>query len=225
MISNKIRIFDLIFFLIAVGELSSHLFNISILHFTCKPLLLVSLSIYFYVAVKDQYDKFAFLIQVGLFFSWVGDLLLMFEDRDPLFFILGLVAFLLTHLFYIFAFGLNKSGYVRQRPYWAVLFVLLGGIMYYLLFPNLDVLAGPVLVYTSTIVLMVIFALNRKNNVSGISFRLVFFGAVIFMASDSLLAFNKFLTPIPYAGLFIMGTYIAAQYMIMKGSIVHLWKR
>jgi len=224
MISNKIRIFDLIFVLIAAGELSSHLFSISVLHFTCKPLLLVCLSIYFYAAVKDHYDKFALLIQLGLFFSWVGDLLLMFEERDPLFFILGLIAFLLTHLFYIFAFGLDKSGFIRQRPYWAVLFVLLGGIMYYLLFPNLDVLAGPVLVYTSTIILMVIFALNRKNNVSEPSFQLVFFGAIIFMASDSLLAFNKFLTPIPYAGLFIMGTYIAAQYMIMKGSIVHLRK-
>lgn len=225
MISNKIRIFDFIFFLIAAGELSSHLFSISVLHFACKPLLLACLSIYFYVAVKDRYDKFALLMQLGFFFSWVGDMLLMFEERDPLFFILGLVAFLLTHLLYIFAFGLDKSGFIRQRPYWAVLFVLLGGIMYYLLFPNLDVLAGPVLVYTSTIVLMVIFALNRKNNVSDTSFQLVFFGAVIFMASDSLLAFNKFLTPIPYAGLFIMGTYIAAQYMIMKGSIVHLRKR
>lgn len=222
MISNKIKIFDLIFFLIAAGELSSLLFSISILHFTCKPLLLAYISIRFYAAVKDRYGKFAFLMQLGFFFSWVGDLLLMFEEIDPLFFILGLIAFLLTHLFYIFAFGLNKSGFIRQRPYWAVLFALLGAIMYYLLFPNLDVLAVPVLVYTCTIVLMVIFALNRKNNVSESSFQLVFFGAIIFMASDSLLAFNKFLTPIPYSGLFIMGTYITAQYMIMKGGIAHL---
>jgi len=224
MMSNKIRIFNLIFFLIAAGELLSYLFSISVLHFICKPLLLACLSVYFYTAVKGHYNKFALLIQLGFFFSWVGDLLLMFEERDQLFFILGLIAFLLTHLLYVFAFGLDKSGFIRQRPYWAVLFVLLGGIMYYLLFPNLDVLAGPVFVYTSMIVLMVIFALNRKNNVSGLSFKLVFFGALIFMVSDSLLAFNKFLTPIPYAGFFIMATYIAAQYLIMKGSIVHLRK-
>ncbi|MEO5583666.1 MAG: lysoplasmalogenase, partial [Saprospiraceae bacterium] len=42
-------------------------------------------------------------------------------------------------------------------------------------------------------------------------------GAVLFVASDSLLAINKFKTPIPYAGILIMTTYIFAQYFIVMG--------
>ena len=92
--------------------------------------------------------------------------------------------------------------------------------MYYTLFPNLGELKIPVFVYTGVIVTMVIFALNRIGSVNQSSFRLVYYGAIIFMISDLTLAINKFLTPIDYAGVYIMGTYILAQGMIVSGVLV-----
>jgi uncharacterized membrane protein YhhN len=47
----------------------------------------------------------------------------------------------------------------------------------------------------------------------------VLIGAVLFMISDSLIAIDKFATPIPYPTLFIMGTYVFAQYFIAVGVL------
>jgi len=44
-------------------------------------------------------------------------------------------------------------------------------------------------------------------------------GATSFVVSDSLLAVNKFYQPFAYAGVFIMLTYCAAQYLIVRGYI------
>jgi uncharacterized membrane protein YhhN len=41
------------------------------------------------------------------------------------------------------------------------------------------------------------------------------------MASDSMLAINKFMQPLPFASLLIMTTYILAQYLIVEGAIKH----
>jgi len=44
-------------------------------------------------------------------------------------------------------------------------------------------------------------------------------GAAAFVLSDTLLAVNKFYQPFEYAGIFIMLTYCAAQYFIIRGYI------
>jgi uncharacterized membrane protein YhhN len=44
-------------------------------------------------------------------------------------------------------------------------------------------------------------------------------GALLFVISDSLLAINKFYKPLPFAALFIMLTYCAAQYFIVRAFI------
>jgi uncharacterized membrane protein YhhN len=62
-------------------------------------------------------------------------------------------------------------------------------------------------------------ALNRKGLVSTNSFRLVFFGSVFFVISDSMIALNKFYADIPRSSFLIMLTYFVAQYLIMMGLI------
>jgi uncharacterized membrane protein YhhN len=46
-------------------------------------------------------------------------------------------------------------------------------------------------------------------------------GAPLLIISDSLLAFDKSLSPIPYSGAFAMSTYTAAQYSIVGGVVAH----
>jgi uncharacterized membrane protein YhhN len=55
----------------------------------------------------------------------------------------------------------------------------------------------------------------------------VFLGALLFMISDSLIALDRFgsdLLPLPWAGFWIMLTYIAAQYLIVVGMLIQLWR-
>ncbi len=62
-------------------------------------------------------------------------------------------------------------------------------------------------------------ALNRFKTTSTESFLLVFFGSVLFVLSDTLIAIDKFYVSIPNDGVFVMSTYIAAQYLIMRGIL------
>ena len=80
----------------------------------------------------------------------------------------------------------------------------------------------PVMLYMVVILVMSLVALNRFRRVEYHSFVLVFAGALSFMASDSLLAINKFYVSFPLSGFLIMLTYIAAQYLIVKGTLAQL---
>ena len=216
-----------VFVLVSLGEVLSHVMQVEILHLVFKPLLLIVISVWFYLETKSNYNGFAKLMQAGFLLAWVGDVLLMFVERDPMFFMLGLGAFLTTHVLYVLAFKKSVSdsatpSYLKKHPMASAPFVLLGGVLFFMLYPELGELLIPVFIYTSVIVAMVIFALNRMGRVSELSFKLIYYGALVFMLSDSLLAVNKFLPPIPYSGVLIMVPYIVAQFMIMKGSIVQV---
>ena len=44
-------------------------------------------------------------------------------------------------------------------------------------------------------------------------------GAAFFMLSDALLAINRFVTPLPWAALGVLGTYFTAQVLIARGCV------
>jgi uncharacterized membrane protein YhhN len=67
---------------------------------------------------------------------------------------------------------------------------------------------------------MSMMALNRKGRVAQASYSLVFFGSILFLISDSMIALNKFFMEFALAGFWIMITYISAQYLIMRGLIL-----
>ena len=87
--------------------------------------------------------------------------------------------------------------------------------------PALGGLLVPVMVYAFVISLMVIQAAYRKGFTTPTSFSYVMVGAILFMVSDSLLAVNKFLDPLPLSGVWVMTTYLGAQYLIVAGLRQH----
>jgi uncharacterized membrane protein YhhN len=52
--------------------------------------------------------------------------------------------------------------------------------------------------------------------------RWIVLGAFSFILSDSLIALDKFLHPLPYNNYSVMITYYAAQWMIVHGSLKFL---
>lgn len=162
----------------------------------------------------------------ALFFCWLGDVLLMFVERTELFFIAGLASFLIGHVFYIFCYRMLRTpgtgGLLpTQRLRFAFPIALAGSGLLTVLFPHLGDMKIPVTVYAVVIVVMSMTALNRYGLTSAESFWSIFMGALLFMLSDSLLAINKFYTPFAASAFFIMATYCAAQWLIVKGIIAH----
>jgi len=109
-----------------------------------------------------------------------------------------------------------------QKNLWlSLLFLAYVGGMLALLFPGLEGMMKPIItIYALSLIGMSMMALNRSGRVGAMSFKLVFFGSLLFLLSDSMIAFNKFHSEIPLAGFLIMITYIAAQYLIMRGLIL-----
>ena len=166
-----------------------------------KPLPLVFLL--FLLKPENLYKK---LIFIGLIFSILGDILLELPYN---LFVFGLLAFLVAHINYVIAFvKRNNTLYLFS----AVGFYLLGGIIYFILFPSLNEMAIPVAVYM-IVILTMLWRAYAQFNFDSYS-KLAFFGAALFVFSDSMIAFDKFYTPITYANWIIMIAYWSSQYLI-----------
>ena len=75
------------------------------------------------------------------------------------------------------------------------------------------------MVYAAVICTMLLCSLHVYLKVNKKAAVYYLSGAAAFVLSDSLLAVNKFYEPFAYAGVFIMLTYCAAQYFIVRGYI------
>ena len=183
-----------------------------------------ALAIWFYFQTKNHSSIFRQLILLALFFSWGGDTLLMFvASEGEHFFLFGLVSFLLTHILYTTAFLKAvpwREGFLWKNKWVVIPFLILFlGFQKYLLPDITEAMRIPVAVYSSVIIVMVLAALNWNNLVDKKAFQLVFFGALLFMFSDSIIALNKFKSAIPQAHLWIMSLYLLGQYLVAQGGI------
>ena len=149
------------------------------------------------------------LIVAGLICSLAGDVFLMLPRER---FVAGLVCFLFAHLFYIAAFTTDGA---RTLSVWgAVILVLYGTLMLRLLWPHLGKLKAPVSVYVAAILLMAWQALNRWMAMGETGSAWALAGALLFVASDSALAWNRFRAEFKSARVVVLGTYFAAQWLI-----------
>lgn len=213
-----------IFFgIVACADILSGQFFPELRYFT-KPLLMPLLMLAYYMEVKPL-SLFSRILLSGLFFSWVGDVLLMLESLNGSFFIGGLLSFLTAHLMYIRYFVKTKSlneSYLKSRPIMLLAIAAYVIELMYILWPYLGEMKVPVLIYGSVIGIMLALALWQIGKLDKKAATLFTAGAAFFVLSDSLLAINKFRSQFSYAGMAIMFTYCLAQYLIARGSARHL---
>lgn len=211
--------FERIFLQVAAGHLGFHLLEIPLGIALTKVLLMPILVAFFLEQTGPVRRAEQRWMLVAMASSWLGDVLLIGGDRPGLF-IAGLAAFLTAQLAYAATFSLSrerKKGLVISKPWYALPVLALAGAVYFYLYPNLGEMSIPVSIYVLAISSMVLSAVNRLNWAGEKSGLLVLLGALSFLLSDALLAVNKFVDPIPMAGVWIMLTYITAQYLIVKG--------
>ncbi len=181
-------------------------------HRVFKPLALVLAIVLVAARVRQERagGRFDHILLAALVFSLAGDCLLMF----PGFFIPGLLAFLIAHLFYIALFKRGVPWFPSRRALLATLAI--GAAMYAFLFDGLNpVLRIAVAAYVVVIALMAAQAMGRATVLKDKAALGVAFGAGFFMLSDSLLATNRFAVPLPMAQLGVLSTYYIAQILIV----------
>lgn len=212
------------YFLLVFLNLWAAWFKIDGLNLITKPLLLPTLIGIVLLAGKKNGLRFIFI--AALLFSSLGDVLLLFVNENANFFIGGLISFLLAHMAYIIFFTKIK-GESRAKPKLFYLYIFLVIVfcveLLYVLFPGLGTMKIPVTIYAVVISLMLMVSMFIYFKVSPVAGKYFVSGALLFVASDSLLAFNKFYMPFFQAGFFIMLTYCLAQFCLVKGYIN--WQR
>ena len=150
-------------------------------------------------------------VGAAIAFSWAGDVLL--SNPAEVGFLLGLGAFLLAHAAYLVVF----LGPLRTRRIPWLAFVLLAlwwGALVAVLLPSIGALFLPVAVYGFVLAASAAAALGTS--------RLIAIGALLFLASDTMLALRLFLPGFAMwqADFVIMLAYIAGQGLIGYGVIV-----
>lgn len=217
MISSKALV--RIFILLSLLYLCCILFNAATLVFYLKPLLLLPLIVTVFISTNF---KNKIILLAALVFSWIGDTLLLFVFKDAIYFILGLVAFLTAHIFYIvlFAKELKKANgkFELKKPGLIVIAIYLSAMLLVLI-PHLGGLTIPVIIYAVVISSMLYMAYLLSFYWPKPASIYLLTGAVSFILSDSILAFNKFYQPIPMSGLLIMATYLYAQWALVRSCV------
>ena len=164
-------------------------------------------------------------IRTALIFSAFGDILLEINQDEKSFFIFGLISFLIAHLFYIKAF---------YAPYENLPLSIKGLILgfYFLMMQNLlpyadNELTFPIIIYGAVISYMVSCTISRlyDGSYSSDSKYFALIGAILFAVSDSILALDKFKSPIPDAKKWIMITYYSAQTLFLISSDYEILNR
>jgi len=171
-----------------------------------KPLPVLGLAVW---VASGARSRSAWLVVAGLVLSLVADVVI---EKS---FLAGLAVFLLAHVAYVAAF-LARDG--APRPLLLLPFAAWGALMLWRLWPGLGDLRLPVIVYSAVICTMMWRAAAAS---AGAAEWITLAGAVVFAASDSLLALDKFQKPIPHASVAIMALYWAGQLLIALSGRAH----
>ena len=213
--------FTVIYSVIVLLELiSRNYIELETLHYLAKPLIVLSLLTFLIKQGQHIKKQIKSLMIFALVFSIIGDIALLFDGIQPLYFITGLGAFLFAHVMYVLVFLKQRDS--KRKPISFILLMLVYAVfLFYLLKEGLGDLLIPVIVYMIVILSMSTSAFLRQKTNNTISFNWVLIGAILFMISDSILALDKFYQSFTLSSLLIMITYALAQYCILIGILKH----
>jgi uncharacterized membrane protein YhhN len=190
-----------------------------LIRYTTKPLLMPLLACV-YILDNNNLDWWVVL---GIAGGFIGDMCLMIPDPEKTkrFFKIGLISFLLGHLFYIIALILMTD--FSKYEWWSISltipYIAIGVIVYPRLIKHTGKMKIPVTVYLIVIIFMGISTTFLWGSSETIGIILLMMGAFVFIISDTINAFNKFAKEIPNERLYTMSTYLIGQFLLILGFL------
>jgi uncharacterized membrane protein YhhN len=181
------------------------------------------LLLIFLLRSRGSFRPVGWLMVLALVFCTMGDIGLLMEKTDGrgMYFLAGIGAFGLAQLSYIAAFHKAGTELRVRRHRWIFIPMLGYGVtLLFILWPSLpEALRLPVIGYA---ILLISMALTVFHRVHRSALLPALEGAVFFILSDSLIAFNRFVTDVPLGGPLIMGMYVVGQYLLVRGFITQM---
>ena len=200
--------------------------NLQRLEYFAKPAMMICLFLWLYSSTGLQGNAFWF--GLGILFSLAGDVFLISFDKM---FLLGLIAFLLAHVSYVTGF---REEIVTVTAWSLILAVFIAINIGRLLRRIVGAMRAkgqnrsviPVIAYGTVISVMLYAAMSTIYNPAwktNASF-FVSLGAFLFCASDAVLAWNKFVSPIKNGRVWNITLYYLGQFGLIAGVISQFGK-
>jgi uncharacterized membrane protein YhhN len=200
----------------AVAILSSYFGRKPIVFYISKPLTTTLILLPVLAVLPESEGVYVALIAAGLAFALLGDMLLMLpEDR----FVLGIASFAATHLLYTAAF-IAAAGISLVNPSTLPL-IIFAALIARFLWPGVrKSLQIPILAYLVLITVMTAQAIGAALESGSTGLALAAAGSLLFLASDSMLAANRFRVPFTAAQALVLSTYWLGQWLIAVSTRV-----
>jgi uncharacterized membrane protein YhhN len=214
-----IRVITIVYFVVAGGNILAQLMGAVNLERLTKPMLMPILIFLIYQSRIGNVNKRILLLALALILSWIGDIALMYDET--LYFLIGIGFFLLAQVTYIIVLSQSTFQPITFDSIRILPFLIYAFGLFRLILPNAGEFQIPILLYGVVITSMASIARLRVGIASQESYQLAFWGSILFMVSDSIIAINRFSTAVPLAGFWIMITYIGAQFLLVKGLLAH----
>ncbi len=197
-----------------MGDLFAIWRGIRWLRYVFKPgtmLLIIALA----ATGLPEAGAFGYLVLAGLLFSVAGDVFLVLPQNR---FLAGLVSFFCAHVLYIAAFAVRRAGWGLLDGALLAGLVAAGVLFVRRMRPGVRREGGNRMllatgVYLAAITLMVAAAVGTRLQAAAA-------GALLFDLSDAILAWNRFVRPLPRANLGVMSAYFLGQYLIAVSVLI-----
>lgn len=176
--------------------------------FKLIPMLLI--LVFAFLQSAGELKKYKMLIMTGLFICMLADGLIYW-------FIIGLITFLIGHIWYIIAFRHIKASTI---PKWGAVLLITYGIAMAIWIAGTLWNRGETILVFAVILYMVVILLMGWNAIQTAN-KFAITGAILFIFSDSILAINRFIVDIPFSDTFIMIPYYGAQLLFASSIYAH----
>ena len=188
-------------------------------HYLCKPGATLLMLVFVALAGNAPNVRFRRAIMAGLAFSACGDTFLMLPVQVlPQSFMFGLGSFLVAHLCYLWAFTSDTPWFRKPAPLSA--FLVVGAVNLGILWPGIPAdLQVPVIIYVLFLVMMTSQAVSRFLTLKTAGSGFAAFGGILFLLSDTLIAYDKFHRHLIAAEACVLVTYYAATWLIAKSAM------
>ena len=190
------------------------------LHALCQPLtttLALVLAWSVKLPVSVSYRRFMIL---GLLACLPGDILLALPGN---LFLPGLLCFLVAHVFFIVAFTRGRHQVFLLHPWPLLLFLGLGAFLAWRFWPTLPSLQRvPLLSYMAVLAIMAsqairrVWALAEANDPIAASARWAALGGLLFLLSDAVLGWSRFVGGLPWPSLLQLAMYYPAIWLLAR---------
>lgn len=192
-----------------------------IVRYVTKPFLMPLIAVYYILAAPFICE----FILSGIFFGFVGDILLMLSspEKRKAAFMIGLIAYPISHIFYIVAFIFNIV--TRATPYvflyWtlgiSIPMILLGIFASIKILPKAEKMKIPMLVNIIILVIMGVASTLLFSSFEPKGVITLVVGVFIYMFSVLIYAWNNYVKQVPFERLIKMSTYLLGLFLVIQG--------